>query len=330
MRIMIAHPSPIGKARLQAQVSKLGGAEIARMVAELTAAYDYAEHHKPDCVIMAKELADCPEFELLASLFRILGMGCILLYDADSGGQIALSSDAARHIVWLRVGATDEELATALKKAARPARPHARAVHAVPQKRQFNWNRLILIGSSTGGVDALLQVIRHFPGNCPPTLIVQHTGGGFAQSLIRLLHSGTAANVQQAIEGTMVEPGNIYLAPDDQAHLSLARNGPYRIAMQAKPPVTGHRPSVDALFLSALPHATHVTAALLTGMGRDGAKGITALRGAGARTFGQDEASCVVYGMPRVAMEMGGIEQQVPINKMGQSLLRASTARTCV
>ncbi len=326
MRILIAHHSPVGQARLQTRLSKNPHLDVCRAAAELTQVYDYAEHHRPDCVLMSGELANCAEFELLDSLFRIMGIGCVLIKSETDQPMAGLSARAARHVVWLELDATDEALVNALHSA-NTAAPQPTVNRNAPKNHDFDKSRLILIGSSTGGVDALLKILKQFPANCPPTLIVQHTGGGFAQSLIRLLDGATAANVQKAEDGARIAPGAIYLAPGDGAHLCLAKGSPYRISMQTHALVSGHRPSVDALFLSARHQAPHITAAILTGMGRDGAEGLAALRNAGARTFGQDEASSVVYGMPRVAMELGGVETQLPIDQMGQALLRASAQR---
>ncbi|WP_296375678.1 CheB methylesterase domain-containing protein [Yoonia sp.] len=192
------------------------------------------------------------------------------------------------------------------------------------QRHSVDPFRIVLIGSSTGGVDALLRIISGFPADCPPTLIVQHTGGSYARSLIRLLDGATPAKVLPAQNGQNLSRGEIYLAPDDMAHLQLCPSRSRQILLKPGPPVSGHRPSVDALFQSALDYADEITAALLTGMGRDGAAGITALRRAGARTIGQDAATSVVYGMPRVAKQMGGIETELPLSMIGPALLQVS------
>lgn len=185
--------------------------------------------------------------------------------------------------------------------------------------------RFILIGSSTGGVDALMKIISHFSKNCPPTLIVQHTGGVFAKSLIRLLDSATEANVVAATDSAEIQIGNIYLAPNDTAHLCIAAGNTARISLRNTANSYGHRPSVNALFESAVPFARQVTAVILTGMGRDGATGMVALRKAGAQTFGQDEQTSVVYGMPKAAHDLGGVETQLPLSKIGPMLLRAAS-----
>ena len=189
--------------------------------------------------------------------------------------------------------------------------------------------RVILIGASTGGVDALLRVLSHFSEKCPPTFIVQHTGGNFTNSLIRLLDSATDARVCGAQNGMAVEKGKIYLSPSDRVHLTIETEDVPKVALCATAPVLGHRPSVDALFFSAVPIAPRVTAALLTGMGCDGAAGIEALNTAGADTFGQDETTSLIYGMPRKAKELGGIQVELPINDIGPALLKSAQTKVC-
>jgi two-component system chemotaxis response regulator CheB len=191
--------------------------------------------------------------------------------------------------------------------------------------RGFDPRRIVLIGASTGGVDALTKVVRHFSDQCPPTLIVQHTGSSFTKSLIRLINGATDALVEEAAHGTALCPGHIYLPPDDQTHLCLSASGTICLDLMKGDLVSGHRPSIDALFNSARPYARHVSAALLTGMGRDGASGLTELRKSGAHTIGQDEKTSVVYGMPRIAHELGGVIEQLPIDKIGPALLRSSS-----
>ncbi|MBY6122463.1 CheB methylesterase domain-containing protein [Mameliella alba] len=180
---------------------------------------------------------------------------------------------------------------------------------------------IILIGASTGGVDALLAVLTRFPQDCPPTLVVQHTGSGFGESLASLLDRQCLPNVLLANGPMPLRQGQILVGAGIRAHLVLDGRAATRVTTVADGPVAGHVPSVDRLFLSALPVAPRVSAALLTGMGRDGADGMKALRLAGAHTLAQDEASCVVYGMPRAAVELGGVDRVLPLKKIAEALL---------
>ena len=327
MQVVIAHQSAIQKARLRSRLSAIVGADVVHIVSELHETYDYAEHHRPDCIVISGRLANRPEFELLDALLRTLGIGCVLIQEPEDIAEELMSAHVAGHVIRLSSSASDAALQAALRQC------HKSAPRAVPRFTSAvigvtqDPDRIVLIGSSTGGVDALLQIISEFPADCPPTLIVQHTGGSYAQSLIRLLDGATSARVTAAQDRMPLARGEIYLAPDDKAHLKLRGGGRRQISLTAGPPISGHRPSVDALFRSALDYAGHVTAALLTGMGRDGAEGITCLRKAGARTFGQDAATSVVYGMPRVAREMGGIEMELPLPKIGAAILNSSQVR---
>lgn len=192
--------------------------------------------------------------------------------------------------------------------------------------KKLKQDRIILIGASTGGVDALLGIFRQFPSVCPPTVIVQHTGGQFTQSLARLLDEQTEASVKEAEHGKTLNRGEILLAPGQDQHLELVfgRTGSVHTELRAGPAVLGHRPSIDVLFQSAVQQASRIVAAVLTGMGRDGAEGLLALRQAGAFTIGQDQSTSVVYGMPKVAFEIGAVAKQLPIDRIGRSLLALS------
>jgi two-component system chemotaxis response regulator CheB len=186
--------------------------------------------------------------------------------------------------------------------------------------------KIILIGSSTGGVEALRTVLRDFPADCPPTLIVQHTGKNCGQGLVALLDKNSAPQVVPAQDTEPLTRGKVYICAGQKSHLGLTSKRPHQTRLKDGPPISGHVPSVDALFHSAVPFAKQVVATILTGMGQDGAKGLLELRKAGATTFAQDEKSSIVYGMPRVAWEMGGAEKQVPLGRMGAALLQASKA----
>ncbi len=300
------------------------GMQVDQVTHNLSQTYDFAEHHKPDCIILSLDLADCAEFELLASLLRILGICCIIVGGSPARARALRSLWEKQDIVFVSEEALDEGTIAGARsqKTALRNRDFSTGLQK-PVLAEYDRQKLLLIGASTGGVDALLNVLKCFPKDCPPTLVVQHTGGRFAQSLIRLLDNGTAATVRGAVDGAYVQQGHVYLAPDDGAHLQLHASKKPRIALSPADPVCGHRPSVDTLFESALHLAPKVTAALLTGMGRDGAKGITALRKAGAYTIAQDAQTCIVHGMPRVAVQLGGIDEILPINQIGSALLRS-------
>jgi two-component system chemotaxis response regulator CheB len=182
--------------------------------------------------------------------------------------------------------------------------------------------KLIAIGSSTGGVEALLTVLSNFPPNCPPTVITQHMPATFTRSFAARLDRISGAHVEEATDGAPLQQGRVYLAPGGETHLEVVRAGGLRCRLREADLISGHRPSVDALFHSVA-HAAGPGAVgvILTGMGRDGAAGLKAMRDAGARTLGQDEATCVVYGMPRSAHEIGAVQRQLSLAEIGPAIL---------
>ncbi len=211
-------------------------------------------------------------------------------------------------------------------RAAAGVRPRARTVLKTPPRAEMRGQgRLVAIGASTGGVEALLAIVSHLPGNAPPVVITQHMPATFTGSLARRLDRAGAARVAEAEDGAPLLPGHVYLAPGGAAHLLVsggANSGPWRCRLRAGELVNGHRPAVDTLFASVAQAAgAQGVGVILTGMGRDGAQGLLAMRQAGARTLGQDEASSVVYGMPRVAAELNAVERQVPLDAMAGALL---------
>ena len=185
-------------------------------------------------------------------------------------------------------------------------------------------NGLVAIGASTGGVEAILQVLSSFPENCPPTVVTQHMPSGFTKSFAERLDRHILPRVVEATDGMSFQTGQVAIAPGGDTHLTVkGAAGKYRASLVGTEPVSGHRPSVDMLFSSvARCVGGKASAAILTGMGRDGADGLKKIRDAGGHTIGQDESSCVVFGMPRVADEIGGVEEVLPLRKIGSRLLQ--------
>ncbi|CCD96910.1 Chemotaxis Response Regulator protein CheB-glutamate methylesterase [Bradyrhizobium sp. ORS 375] len=187
----------------------------------------------------------------------------------------------------------------------------------------YSSEKIIAIGASTGGVEALQEVLTSFPSNAPAIVIAQHMPAMFTASFAARLNQLCAVTVKQAEGGERVLPGHVYIAPGGY-HLELARNGAnYVCRVHEEPAVSGHRPSVDVLFRSVA-HAAGPNAigVILTGMGRDGALGLLQMRTAGAPTIGQDEASCVVYGMPKAAHECGATEIELPLAQIAANVLK--------
>lgn len=195
----------------------------------------------------------------------------------------------------------------------------------------YAWGGMgVLIGASTGGVDALERLLGALPPNAPPTVITQHMPTSFLESFAQRLKARVAPRVALASEGARLRQGHILIAPGGERHLAV-QGGPESgvCRLVEGPKRSGHRPSVDVLFESALgPHAARFVAVLLTGMGRDGADGMLALRRSGAHTIAQDRQSSVVYGMPRVAREIGAAEEVAPLEGIAARLLEITGRST--
>ena len=170
--------------------------------------------------------------------------------------------------------------------------------------------KLIIIGAATGGTEAVKNFLMQMPSDCPGVLITQHMPEGFTRSFARRLDSLCKISVKEAEGGERVLPGHAYIAPG-HSHLLLARSGAnYVTQLDQGPPVNRHRPSVDVLFNSAAVCAgKNAVGVILTGMGKDGAAGMLEMKKAGAHNFAQDEASCVVFGMPREAIAVGAAHE---------------------
>lgn len=188
---------------------------------------------------------------------------------------------------------------------------------------QFSPRRIILIGASTGGVEALRYLLPRLPDGLPPIVVVQHIPANFSRIMAEHLDALCAFTVREAVNGEELRPGLCLVTPGD-FHLALVRAGlGYRVRLTQSPPVHHCRPSVDILFRSAAEQAgDQAVAALLTGMGVDGAHGLHLLRAAGARTLAEDEESCVVFGMPQAAIKLGAAELVVPLPRIPQAILR--------
>ncbi|GGF74319.1 protein-glutamate methylesterase/protein-glutamine glutaminase [Alteromonas lipolytica] len=190
-------------------------------------------------------------------------------------------------------------------------------------KVQFSGTEKILaIGASTGGTEAIKHVLSGLPGNAPATVITQHMPPGYTSTFAKRLDSCCAMQVREAKGGERLLPGYAYLAPGDK-HMVVERSGAdYRIVLDDGMRVTGHKPSVDKLFDSLASAAgSNVVATLLTGMGKDGAAGMLKLKQEGASTFCQDKDSCVVFGMPKAAIDLGAADHVVSLEKMSARLI---------
>ncbi len=239
-----------------------------------------------------------------------LALGAIDCLGKDGFGRPETAADVADRIF-------EASLARVEPRASRPVPPDHSA---------FRWNgRIVLIGSSTGGVEALERVLSGMPPNAPPIVVVQHMPPQFMESLAHRLSGLVAPRVALARDRLALTQGLVVFAPGGASHLELvAGEAPRALPhcrLVAEAPMSGHRPSVDWLFRSAAGQADRCLAILLTGMGRDGAAGMKLLREAGARTLAQSRESSTVWGMPRVAWETGAAEDLVPLGEVAGRIL---------
>ncbi len=218
----------------------------------------------------------------------------------DDGGELA---NLVREAASVRLGRRGVPMRSAPAHRTQPGRAPASGPRTAAPRPE-----LIVIGSSTGGVEALHTLLAGFPADCPPTLIVQHINPCFAPAIVQSLDRVARPQVMLAESDHVLQAGQVLLAPGDDKHLLVAPAGArgLRSVLRAGEKVAGHRPSVDRLFASAAEVlGARALGILLTGMGEDGARGLLAMAEAGARTIAQDEASCVVFGMPRAAIALG-------------------------
>lgn len=184
--------------------------------------------------------------------------------------------------------------------------------------------QLIVIGASTGGVEALRTVLPQLPPGLPPIAIVQHISPYFSKAVAERLDTLSSLEVREAADGMTLSQGSCVIAPGDH-HLAVVRDGnAYRTRILQTPPIHHCRPSVDVLFRSAAEAAgSHTIAVLLTGMGSDGTRGMEAIHRAGGRTFAEHEKTCIVYGMPRAAIDAGVVDEVVPLPQVASAIVAA-------
>lgn len=333
--LVIAIPDPRLRRRLVQGLGLSAQIEVVGETHDLMSTYAEVEEREPTAVVIAGRLARQPEFEVMRALFAALDVRWIVISeDPDTGARdadspwgrtsdlFAVPSDISSELLINSLCSLTRSARRGSLPAPRPT-PATAPMGGISASRS---NRFVLIGASTGGVDALLKVLSTFPADCPPTFVVQHTGVGFGESLTRLLDRQCAAEVRKARDGDRIGPGHIVIAAGCGAHLRLGGGSPMRIRLERGAPVSGHMPSVDVLFQSAIPGAKRAVAALLTGMGRDGAEGMRALDETGAITIAQDEATSTVYGMPRAARELGAVQSILPLQEIGPAILKACAA----
>jgi two-component system, chemotaxis family, protein-glutamate methylesterase/glutaminase len=342
VRVLIVDDSATIRHLLAAVLSRDETIEVVGAAPDAAAARQMIKDLNPDVITLDVEMPNMNGLEFLEKIMRLRPMPVVMVSTlTQKGAEVTLSA--------LEIGAVDyfakptdnvvqhlEECARDLcEKISTAAGAHVRPYvrrdpPVVLLKKDFDPGpTVVAIGSSTGGVEALIEVLSHFPANCPATVITQHMPPHFTTSFAERLNRLCQPRVCEAQDGDALMPGQVYLAPGGEAHLEISGVGVHRCRLVKEATVNGHRPSVDVLFRSVASTIRHnAIGVILTGMGRDGASGLGEMRKAGAATVGQDEASSVVYGMPRVAQEIGAVERQLPLHRIGQEVIDICEMRT--
>src|SRR5690554_1670237 len=313
--------------------------EVVATAPDPLVARELIKQHNPDVLTLDVEMPRMDGLDFLDRLMRLRPMPVVMVSSlTERGSEVtlkALELGAVDFVTKPKLGLRDglmeySDLIADKIRAAAASRPR-QAMRQRPRQRMLTrpfstTEKLVMIGASTGGTEAIRQVLEPLPPNSPAIMITQHMPAGFTKSFVQRLDNLCAVQVHEAEDGQRVLPGHVYLAPGGVAHMKLARSGAnYIVQLDYGEPVNRHRPSVDVLFHSAAEVAgRNAVGVLLTGMGKDGARGMLAMKQAGAITFAQDEASCVVFGMPREALHIGAADEAVPLSEISERILASA------
>jgi len=342
VRVLIVDDSATMRSLLREMLTRDPEIEVVGEACDPHEARAAMKELNPDVVTLDVEMPKMNGLEFLEKIMRLRPTPVVMVSTLTARG-----TDAA--IRALEIGAVDcvakpsagdadvfsrllgEKIKAAAASRARlearaNARPPARPAPAAAAN-YLPSGILVAVGASTGGVEAVAAILSEFPENCPPTVIAQHMPPVFTKSFAERLDRQCKPKVSEASDGAPLVPGHVYLAPGGLHHLVITATAPYRCKLLGSDPVNGHRPSVDVLLHSVAKAAgANAVGVILTGMGRDGAEGLLAMRRAGARTLSQDEASSLIYGMPKSAFEIGASEIQLPLSRIASELLRMTSS----
>ncbi len=340
-RVLVVDDSASMRQLISAVLNGAPDLEVVGHAADPIEARQAIKDLSPDVLTLDVEMPNMNGIDFLERLMRLRPTPVIMVSSlTPRGGEVTTRA--------LEIGAVDcvtkpslgdskpfSDLAEKVRMAAgvkmTPGGPTAsRGVAAKAQAAvAYAWDgRIVAIGSSTGGVEALTAVLTALPEDCAPVVVTQHMPPLFTRSFAERLDKLCVATVAEATDGAPLLPGRIYIAPGGSQHLEVVSGSslrssanPPRCRLREAPPVNGHCPSVDVLFRSVVKAAgAEAVGVILTGMGRDGAEGLLAMRQAGAATLGQDAASSLIYGMPKSAFELGAVERQLPLRRIGAEI----------
>lgn len=335
IRVLSVDDSALMRQLMTEIVNSHSDMEMVATAPDPLVARDMIKKFNPQVLTLDVEMPRMDGLDFLEKLMRLRPMPVVMVSSLTGlGSEItlrALELGAVDFVTKPQLGiregmlAYSELIAEKIRTAAKarlPQRSNSSAPAILSHTPLLSSEKLIAIGASTGGTEAIRQVLQPLPATSPALLITQHMPPGFTRSFAERLNKLCQITVKEAEDGERVLPGHAYIAPGDR-HLELSRSGAnYQVKLNDGPPVNRHRPSVDVLFRSVAQFAgRNAVGVILTGMGNDGAMGMLEMHRAGAYTLAQNEASCVVFGMPREAIATGGVSEVVELDRMSQRML---------
>ncbi len=304
-------------------------------------ARDLIKKHNPQVLTLDVEMPRMDGIDFLEKLMRLRPMPVVMVSSLTAkGSEItlkALELGAVDFVTKPQLGIREgmlayseliaEKIRTAAQAKVSTGGPTSVSAAPLTFKPLLSSEKLIAVGASTGGTEAIKNLLQPLPVTSPALLITQHMPPGFTHSFAERLNKLSQIRVKEAEDGERVLPGHAYIAPGDR-HMELCRSGAnYQIMITNALPVNRHRPSVDVLFRSVAKHAgRNAVGVILTGMGSDGAAGLLEMKQAGAYTLAQSEKSCVVFGMPRAAIQLGAVDEVMDLQKISKTMLAKISA----
>jgi two-component system chemotaxis response regulator CheB len=345
IRVLVVDDSALVRVLLRELIEEAPDLRVVGTAPDPHVAREMIKQFDPDVVTLDVEMPRMNGLDFLEKLMRLRPTRVLMVSTMTrAGGDVtlrALELGAIDFVAKPQLGIEDgmRELTGELHRKIRAtasAKLARRALNARPKPHPFDLplestERILSIGASTGGTEAIAAILMRMPANAPATLITQHMPPLFTASFARRLDRDCRVTVAEATHGERLLPGHAYIAPGDR-HMRVKRAGSnYTIALYDEGPRSGHRPSVDVLFDSVADVVgPNAVAAILTGMGADGASGSAAIRRAGGFTIAQDEASSVIFGMPKAAIEAGGATIVLGLDDVAATMLKVAASRTLV